>query len=111
MSDNYKYTPFPYDTFFNRLTDDTGITLVINHKTKCLKIDKLKTEQWVELFRNTQNNGIETFEVKPDEEWDSKTQKWIVCEKEIEGGKEDEKDVEFRADSEDDGYELSLIHI
>ncbi len=62
MCNNYKYTAFPYDTFFNRLTDDTGITLVISHKTKCLKIDKLKTEQWVELFRNTQNNCIEVWD-------------------------------------------------
>ena len=91
MCSNHKYTAFPYDTFFNRITDDTGITLVISHKTKCLKIDKEKTEKWVELFRNTENNGIEVWDDKLVEQWDSVNKKWIKI-----------KCDDFRSDSEDE---------
>jgi hypothetical protein len=88
MCNNYKYTAFPYDTFFNRLTDDTGITLIINHKTKCLKIDKEKTEKWVELFRNTANNGIEVWDDSKVEEVDD----FVKSDSEDEEDSKDKKD-------------------
>ena len=62
MCEKFKYTSYPYDTFFNHiLTEESGITEIIRHKTKCLKIDKLLSEKWVEIFRNTNNTTIEEW--------------------------------------------------
>ena len=80
MCEKYKYTSYPYDTFFSNITGkDTGITQMIRHKTKCMKIDKIDAEKWVEVFRNTSNNNIEVWD-------DSKV----------------EEQDDFRSDSDDD---------
>ena len=94
MCEKYKYTSYPYDTFFANITDeDTGIKQVISHKTKCIKIDKLEAEKWVELFRNTQNTNIAVYDDKLVEEWDEHTKTWVKL--------EEEEDLRSDSDNED----------
>jgi len=65
MCDKFKYTSYPYDTFFNNiLNEDTGITLTNRKNIMCIKIDKLQAEKWVEVFRNTNNTIVELWDDK-----------------------------------------------
>lgn len=96
MCEKYKYTSYPYDTFFANITDEnTGIKKVISHKIKCIKIDKLQTEKWVEIFRNTENTNIEVYDDNLVEEWDEKTKTWVKLEQ------DDTDEVDFRSDTDD----------
>ena len=62
MCEKFKYTSYPYDTFFNHiLTEESGISLTNRKNIMCLKIDKLLTEKWVEIFRNTDDTKIEVW--------------------------------------------------
>jgi len=96
ICEKYKYTSYSYDTFFNNiLTEESGITEIIRHKTKCLKIDKLQAEKWVEIFRNTNNTNIAVYNNKLVEHWDKHTKTWVKLQ-------EEEEEVDFRSDSDNE---------
>lgn len=62
MCEYYKYTSYPYDKFIDNITqDNTGITEIMDKKyhKRRLSFNKVKIENWVEIFRNTANEEVE----------------------------------------------------
>ena len=63
ICEKYKYTAYPYDKFFSNITcKDSGITKVEKQRSKCIKIDKVQCEKWVQLFRNNENKEVEQWD-------------------------------------------------